>query len=204
MSETLTGTLRLPRRLLAWAAVSALAAGCGGPTISSDHDPNIPVPVGATYAFLGGTQTSSGPEPEVDPAVKNEFVHQRIQNAIRDQLKAKGFKPTDDSASAKFLVRYYLDLKTNTSYVTTSTGGMGYGPYYGWGWGYGYGGGITTTRPVQFKEGGLLIDLVDRASGKLAWRGTIEGEMPDHAPSQDEVSRAVGEVMASLKPTPGS
>jgi hypothetical protein len=199
MSGNDSGSPRLSRHLIAWAAVTALAAGCAGPSISSDSDPSVPVPMGATYAFLGGTQTSEGPEAQGGD--KNEFIHQRIQNSIRGQLKAKGFQQTDDSASARFFVRYYLNLKTSTSYVTTSTGGM-YGPYYGWGWGYGYGGGISTTRPVQFKEGGLLIDLVERATGKLAWRGTIEGDVPDHPPSQEDVDRAVGEVMASLKPTP--
>jgi hypothetical protein len=192
-------TSRLSHYLAAWATV--LVVGCGGPSISSDSDPNIPVPMGATYTFLGGTQTSEGSQ-ATDPANKNEFVHQRIQNAIREQLKAKGFKDTADSASARFLVRYFLNLRTSTSYVTTSTGMAG--PYYGWGWGYGYTGGISTTTPVQFKEGGLLIDLVERSSGKLAWRGTVEGDAPDHPPTQEEVSQIVAEVMASLKPTPGT
>lgn len=187
-------------RLLGWGA--ALLVGCAGPSISSDHDPSIVVPVGSTYTFLGGTQTNEGAQDAADPANKNEFVHQRIQNAIRDQLKAKGFKDTADSASARFLVRYFLNLRTSTSYVTSSTGM--YGPYYGWGWGYGYSGGISTTTPVQFKEGGLLIDLVERSTGKLAWRGKVEGDAPDHPPSQAEVSQIVGEVMATLKPTPGS
>jgi len=184
------------------ALAAAVLAACAGPSISSDHDPSIVVPMGATYAFLGGTQTNEGPSGTTDPSGKNEFVHQRIQNAIRDQLKAKGFKDTADSASARFLVRYFLNLRTSTSYVTSSTGM--YGPYYGWGWGYGYSGGISTTTPVQFKEGGLLIDLVERSSGKLAWRGTVEGDAPDHPPTQEEVNQIVGEVMASLKPTPAS
>ncbi len=193
-------TRRLTTHLVACATV--VLAACGGPQISSDSDPNIPVPMGATYAFLGGVQTNEGANTGEDPTGKNEFVHQRIQNAIRDNLKAKGFKDTADSASARFLVRYFLNLRTSTSYVTSSVGYAG--PYYGWGWGYGYSGGISTTRPVQFKEGGLLIDLVERSSGKLAWRGTVEGDAPDHPPSQDEVNQIVGEVMASLKPTPGS
>ncbi|MEO8031807.1 MAG: DUF4136 domain-containing protein [Gemmatimonadota bacterium] len=184
--------------MIAGTALVLLAAACGGPTISSDSDSSIPVPQGATYAFIGGTQTTTTNNRATEAPDHNEFVHQRIQNAIQDQMKAKGFRATADSASAHFVVRYFLDLRIRNGYVTTD-----YSPYYGWGWGRRYGG-VVVSQPVQFKEGGLLIDLVERATGKLAWRGTIEGEVPDHSPTQEEISKVVGEAMATLKPTPGA
>ena len=191
-------SLHPQRTFLLLAALALVAAACGGPSISSDFDSSIPVPQGATYAFVGGTQTTTTNQKTTEGPDRNEFVHQRIQNAIQDQMKAKGFKPTADSASAHFVVRYFLDLRIRNGYVTT-----GYSPYYGWGWGRRYGG-VVVSEPVQFKEGGLLIDLVERSTGKLAWRGTIEGDVPDHAPSQEEISKVVAQAMETLKPTPGA
>jgi hypothetical protein len=187
-----------PVRGAAWAALVVLAAGCG-PTITSDRDQSVPIPQGATYIWHGGADLS---QQQVDPNIQNDIVHQRIQNAINAQLKAKGFVQTTDSATAYFAVRYYIALQKSTQLVTTTTG-VGYGGYYGgygYGWGYGgYGGGISTTTPVTSTDGGVVIDLLQNSTGKLVWRGQVTGQVGDHAPSEQRVNQVTAEVMASLK-----
>jgi len=189
-----------PIRMAACAALAVLAAGCG-PTISSDRDQSLPIPQGATYVWHGGTDLS---EQQVDPNVQNDIVHQRIINAINAQMKAKGFVETTDSAAAYFAVRYYMALQKSTQLVTTTTG---YGGYYGGGYGYGwggygyggYGGGISTTTPVTSTDGGVVIDLLQNATGKLVWRGQVTGQVGSQAPSEQRVNQVTAEVMATLK-----
>lgn len=187
-----TGT---PIRVAA-AALLVFAAGCG-PTISSDRDENLPIPAGATYVWHGGADLSQA---QIDPNIQNDIVHQRIQAAINAQMQKKGFVETTDSASAYFALRYYLALQQSTQLVTTTTGvGWGGGYGYGWGWG-GWGGGISTTTPVTSTDGGLVIDVLQNSNGKLVWRGQINGQVGNKAPSTQRVNDAVAEVMATLKP----
>jgi len=172
------------------AGVTLVAAACG-PTITSDRDESIPMPQGATYVWAGGETVGQ----QVDPAVQNSIVHQRIQNSINKELQEKGFSRIDHVDQADFYVRYYLSLKRETSYVS-STSGVYRG--YGYGWGWGYGGGVTTTTPIETTQGGLVVDVVERKTNKLAWRGMIQGEAPDHPPTQREVDDAMGRIMKSL------
>ncbi|HET9292881.1 MAG TPA: DUF4136 domain-containing protein [Gemmatimonadales bacterium] len=169
----------------------ALAAAACGPTITSDRDESIPMAQGATYVWAGGETVGK----QVDPTVQNEIVHQRIQTSINKEMQEKGFRRIENVDEADFYVRYYLSLKRETSYVSSTTGVYG---GYGWGWGYGYGGGVTTTTPIETTTGGLVVDVVQRQSNKLAWRGMIQGDAPDHPPSQREIDDAMGRIMKSL------
>jgi len=183
----------------AWAALMALATGCG-PTITSDRDQSMPIPKGATYVWHAGGDVS---QQQVDPNIQNDIVQQRIQNAIDAQMKAKGFVLTTDSAAAYFAVRYFVALQKTTQMVTTSTGVGYYGGYYGgygYGWGGGYAGGISTTTPVTSTDGGVVIDLLQNSTGKLVWRGQVTGQVGSQAPSEQRVNQVTAEVMATLKP----
>jgi hypothetical protein len=163
----------------------AIAAACG-PSINTDRDVSIPIPVGATFALVGGANVGE----ERDATLQSEITHQKIQSAIKAEMISKGFKEAP-AGQAAFKIRYFISVQTSTSYVTT--GG------YGYGYGYGWGGGMTSTMPVTNKEGGAVIDLLT-AGDKLAWRGVMKGSAGDKAPSQEKVDSKVKLLMASLKP----
>ena len=105
-----------------------------GPSVTTQTNPAIPVPAGATYEWVGTANVNGN-----DPVVSNEIVQAQIQTAIEAQMAAKGYKKVANDPNALFYVRYYLGTKTQTSYMTTSMG-VG-GPGYGYGWGGYYGGG---------------------------------------------------------------
>jgi hypothetical protein len=192
-------------RLLVTAAGLALIAACG-PSISSDRDSTIPIPAGATVEFEGGTV--DGPQ-QVDPAVQNNIVHRRIQLAIVSQLQQKGYTLVDSNQAATFRVRYFVGIKQNTEYVTTTTGVVspyygpwGYGYGYGWGAGWGYGGGITTTQAVNTTDASFVVDLVDEKSGNTAWRGIWQGSPGPKAPSEDQINVTMAKIFATLPKVP--
>ena len=190
-------------RLFATAAGLATIAACG-PTISSDRDSTIPIPAGATVEFEGGTV--DGPQ-QVDPAVQNNIVHRRIQLAIVSQLQQKGYKLVDSNQAATFRVRYFVGIKQNTEYVTTTTGVASpyYGPWgygYGWGAGWGYGGGITTTQAVNTTDASFVVDLVEEKSGNTAWRGIWQGQPGPKAPSEDQINTTMAKIFATLPKVP--
>ena len=192
-------------RLFVTAAGLAIIAACG-PTISSDRDSTIPIPAGATVEFEGGSV--EGPQ-QVDPAVQNNIVHRRIQLAIVSQLQQKGYTLVDSNQAATFRVRYFVGIKQNTEYVTTTTGvaspyygPWGYGYGYGWGAGYGYGGGITTTQAVNTTDASFVVDLVEEKSGNTAWRGIWQGSPGPKAPSEDQVNTTMAKIFKTLPKVP--
>jgi hypothetical protein len=193
---------------MATAAGILLVASCGAPAISSERDSTIPVPAGATVTFEGGTV--EGPQ-QVDPGVQNDIVHRRIQLAIVAQLQQKGFKMVQNAGSATFRVRYFVGIKKDTDYVTTTTGvaapyysPWGYG--YGYGWagygGYGYGGAVTTTQQVTTTDVSFVVDIVDQKSGNTAWRGIWQGSPGPQAPTEQQINATMAKIFATAPKVP--
>ena len=197
-------------KLRAFALVAGLAgaAACSPPSITSDRNPDIPIPAGATVAFRG--QTSEGTT-QVDPAVANDIVHSRIQQAILAQLREKGYTVVDTTQPSNFNVRYYVGVAQNTSYVSTTTGmGAYYGGYGGYGYGYGWGGyggyyggtAVTTTSPVTTTNVSFVVELSESTGGKTAWRGIYQGEARNSAPSQERINSLAKSIFATLPKVP--
>ena len=178
-------------RIRSLAGLTALVA-CG-PSVTTDYNEAIPIPVAATYEWIGTANMNGS-----DPVISNDIVHARIQNAMEAQMAAKGYKKVSNDANAQFYLRYYLGTQTQTSYTTTT---MGAGPGYGWGWGGGMG--VSTTQPIETTQGNVIVDLVQMGTNTLVWRGTMTGDMSNQAPTQEKVNNATAKVMAGLPPAGG-
>ncbi len=210
MHRSLTAN-RFPR--LALAAGLLAAAACSPPSITSERNPDVPIPAGATVAFAGATSEGST---QVDPNVSNDIMHSRIQQAIKTQLLKKGYTAAPAGTTATFNIRYYVGVKQSTGYQTTTTG-VGYaGPYYGGYGGYGYGGygygwggyggyggmATTTTTPYTTTNVSFVVDLADAATGKTAWRGIYNGEAQSSAPSDSRLNSLATSIFSTLPKVP--
>lgn len=178
-------------RVLSLAGLTALAA-CG-PSVTSQSNPTIPIPAGATYEWVGTADVNGA-----DPVVSNEIVHAQIQTAMEAQMATKGYKKVANDPNANFYLRYYLGTQTQTSYMTTT---MGAGPGYGWGWGGGMG--VSTTQPIETTQGNVVVDLVQMGTNTLVWRGTMTGDLSNRAPTQQQINNSAAKVMAGLPPAGG-
>jgi len=90
-------------------------------------------------------------------------------------------------------------------------GGFGFG--YGWGWGYrpyyafggpfAYYGGLTYAEKEHYKEGTLIIDLIDTRTRRIVWRGFGVGEV-HHNPQKDvdELPKVVDGIFDQLNVAP--
>ena len=176
------------------AALSLLALAACGPSFSSDRDPSIPIPAAATWTWAGGAPDAA----TNDQAGASDITHRRIQVAMEREMAAKGYRKVADPAEAVFVVRYGLALKISTEYQTTSTGMAGYGGY-GWGYGYGYGGvSMSTTRPVEIREGAFRVELRSRATDQTAWWGMIQDAVADRPPTEERIGQVVAATMREM------
>jgi hypothetical protein len=85
-------------------------------------------------------------------------------------------------------------------------GGFGWGgfynPYYAFGPGFAYGGQLTYADQEQYKEGTLVIDLIDSRTQKVIWRGFGVGEV-HHDPKKniEDLPKVVQGILEQLKLT---
>jgi Domain of unknown function (DUF4136) len=183
------------------AIVMLFTSGCGTLRVDVDRDSTILIPAGATWAW--------GPEPapkqpdELDPRVNNSIIHGRVQRSVEEVLGEKGFRQTDPGR-ADFLVEYRVGVRDRREMVTQAIGpppGSVYGPYGrwgpGWAWGY-YGPPAVTTREIRYTEGALMIELVQRSTGKLAFRTTGTDSITREDGSDQAVLDVVRRILRDL------
>ena len=154
---------------------------------------------GSTYAWAPGGQPGSG-----DPRIDNDIIQGRIKNAVDGALAAKGYRLADPS-SATLLVKYHVGLQNRTDTQVDTFGGPSpavacglRGCIGGYGWGM-YGAPMDIdVRNVDYVEGTMMLDLVDRASGKLAWRATSQKRVDAQDADQAHLDAMVADMVKSL------
>ena len=187
------------------AAGSLLAvAGCGTPggEIKVTQSSTTAVVPGSTYAWK---PIDNDAERGSDPRVSSEDIQNRIITAVDTALAAKGYRRVTDPGQATLLVSYFLGLSSRSNLQAAHLGPVGpvacgfSGCVDGWGV-YGYPTMDVTT--MNYTEGTMILDLVDRASGELAWRATSQRPIVSAEPDQNRVNITVAEMVKSLPAGP--
>ncbi len=186
--------LRFARLVLVPAAVLALAAsGCVGFAVNSDFDPHADFSGYRSWYWLP-------PSPTGDPRIDNDLVAGRIRRAVERSLAARGYAKTS-TGEGSFGVGYHGFIQAKVD-IQTIDRYYGYGP--GWGrYGAGYGGVATETYVDQYDEGTLIIDIVDRSSQKLVWRGSTSARIRESdtpAERDERTQAAVDAILAEFPP----
>jgi hypothetical protein len=207
-------------RLLTAIALLALivVVGCNE-YVTTERNPEVPIPKHATWAWRPVEAQSTGPHesrpvisrdepnhgarPVPESEASTEILRGQIRVAITKQLKEKGFKEVNDPNAAAFLVDYHIAVKDQSASVPVGYGG-GYpgvvcGPYgcvQSWGWGppaYGY-------QNIKFRSGTMVFDFLQASTHKVAFRAI--GNKPVGAGlttfKQSDVNSLVGAVMWKL------
>ena len=186
---------RIHRSTLVLTAALLLAvSGCVGFQVTQDYDPDTDFSGYRSWYWL--PPSTSG-----DPRVDNDLFDTRVRRAVESTLSARGFRQTS-RGEGDFAVGYHALIAGRTN-VRTINDHYGYGP--GWGrYGGRSGTGYTRTIVDQYEEGTLIIDVVDEASRKLAWRGSTSArvqETSDRQERAERMQRAVDAILAEFPPS---
>ena len=102
------------------------------------------------------------------------------------------------SENPALLIVYHTGLKDK---IDVTSRGYGYRPgYYGRGhYGGGYGAGGLDVR--TYKEGTLILDIVDPETMQLIWRGWAVDALNDLENASMYINKAVREILARFPPT---
>jgi hypothetical protein len=178
--------------------LGASLSGCA--PVSYDRDDTVTIPPNATVAF-GGDKYD---EPDdLDPSVDDDTVHGRIQTSIINQLQSSGYTMTRDAQSADLLVRYFIALRREPVPATTSGALARSSPVARPGWGWGWSGNtVTTITPQDFSTDSFVVELVERSTGRIAWRAVWRGEPGTRAPGQQEIDDKMSQIFRTLPAAP--
>lgn len=197
-------------------------AGCEDVTV--DRDPNIPIIKGMTWAWrtppsqmrpryssqyysdrqILSRDSGARKAFAANTDFENETVRERLQLAIEKELHSKGLVEVDNPGQADFLVDYHIGVQRRREMVATSAQPMiACGPYgcgNGWGWGY-WGPPEVMLHPIQYREGTIVFDLVQRAGNRLAFRAISKHRINRGSFKQGQVSEGMKELLEKLKTT---
>ena len=170
-------------------------AGCSSLKVVVDRDSTIPIPPGSTWAW--------GPEPpekrpeELDPRVNNSIIHGRVKRSVEAVMAQKGFRQVEADKIADFLVYYRVGVRESRQMVTQTTP---VAPMWGgWGWGFYGPPPIVTSREITYTEGALWIDIVQRSTGKLAFRAIgLDRDVTGADGSDEQIAQTVARTLRDL------
>lgn len=180
----------------AWLALVAasLVAGCAStPNTVAHSDPNTDFNQYKTFGFFEPLST--------DDEKYESLLSNFLKVAMAQELDKRGMTFDGDP---DVLVNFYVNTQEKIRSRSVPTAGAYYGyrdPFYDpW---VGYGG--WETQIDQYTEGTLNIDVVDAATRKLVWEGSISGRVRDeHVRNLEQtIDQAVAEVMANYPIAPG-
>lgn len=179
-----------PFTLLA-AAILTLAA-CG-PTlkVNTDYDKAVDFGKYKTFSIYQSDSSNTAISP---------LNQQRITNALVAAMQSKGYQQASSNPDLLInpvaIIKNKVALSSNTDYY--GYGGV-YRPYY---WGTGMGVSSTTNYNIQnYKDGSLIIDIVDASTKKLLWQGTGNSEIDKPLKDPDtQVPAAINKIMAGFPP----
>lgn len=113
-----------------------------------------------------------------------ELNAERIWNSIRSQMIKKGYKENDNNPD---LVINVASLLKDKKYVS-ATGSGPYRPYWG--------SGSASIQAYDYKDGSLMIHVIDVKKDKLVWEGKGNAEITKQPKNPDEaINEAVTKIM---------
>lgn len=160
----------------------AVLSGCSNMTVRTDFDPDIDFSKYKTYSWMKQDIRS-----EKSPIYNNSLVDKRIRLAVDEELLNMGYVELDEG-QPDFFVAYYVGV--NDKLRVTN-------------YGYRYWGSRHRVRDFQvyhYKEGTLIIDIVDPQLSQLIWRGWATQVMDSISPTEDQIKKAVDSIMAQFPP----
>ncbi len=147
-------------------------------TVRTDYDSEINIAAYSSFGWLDKV----GIEDRNNPLYYNELNDKRIKEATLVALTARGYTLTEKEPRLK--VHYHIVIEDKTQIRTDI-----YSPYW-----------INNQRDAyRYREGTLIIDLMDAERDALLWRGWAVSALSDSEQmSEDLIREAVTKVMEKL------
>lgn len=147
--------------------------------VHSDIDPDYDLWTYATFDWGQKVDIEQGR----NPLHYNELNDKRIKLAVQEQMGAHGFRLTCDNPD---LLLHYHIIVDDRSVVLTEPYGYQYGSYWN----------RMNTSIYSYREGTLILDLMETKTNHLVWRGWVVTAIDDIKP--DKVEPLIKKVVQKI------
>jgi len=169
------------------ASLLALLAGYAWAKVIFDYDPGVDFSSYSTYAWLERDNSIEAQLPE--------HLRMRLRRVTEEVLAEKGLDPSPAPPQTDLHLTYFFGARDELQ-----INHVAYSPYSPWGYGYwgGFNYGYTEVR--SYKEGTLVLDIVDARTHQLVWVGTLEREVRSVNPSGKRVQKVITKLLKNFPP----
>ena len=156
-------------------------------TVFSDSDPDYDLLTYKTFDWGQKVNIEEGR----NPLHYNELNDKRIKAAVLEQMTTHGYQLTSDNPD---LILHYHIVVNDQSVVRTDPYGYSYGSYWM----------RMETNVFTYREGTLILDLMERKSQNLIWRGWAVVDIEQITPDQVEeiIKTTVVKIFKKYPKTP--
>jgi len=152
-----------------------LAHAASAATVKYDYDRDVDFAAWKTFAWSGPAAPGAS------------LTEKRLERAVEDGFEAKGYRLVERPAEADFLIACraaaWRDVSLSESW---------HGPAFG-----------RDLSVQRVARGALLVDVVDRRTGRLAWRGTVSDDLAGSPEQADKrTAKAVEKLLKKFPPVP--
>ena len=177
-----------------------LLSGCAASSVVTQSNaikaPGAALGEAKTFAWIQPTPASPA---DFDKGFSAE-LDMNIRKSVEENLKAKGLEQVDSKPDVLVAYDVSVDVPLEKDRMQQYAEGFGYGYAHMAGYRYNYiNPDMPGYRPVDlYKQGTLIVDLVDPKSNTLLWRGWAEGAITDMDARYKQIQQQVNEVLQKL------
>jgi hypothetical protein len=148
--------------------------------IYSDYDKDANISNFKTFSWLTEEEIEAKNN---NPLYFNELSDKRIKHAVYEQMSKRGFVYKNDKQPLE--MHYHIIVEDKTL-LSTEPAGYIYGPFFQ----------QRRTQWFPYKQGTLIIDLMDTRNKTLVWRGWATGTIEDEVSKKPEqaIMKAVSKI----------
>lgn len=177
-------------RLICSIATFILLTACATPPAGTERtettvNPAVDVGRLGTFAFLEADPKDKG-------AITDPAVQGRLRQLIMRHLGQRGYQPAAPGQTADLGVLFAGHVEPKQRVLMTGRPGP-----YSYNWGRAELGGQST---LDYREGRLIVDLVDLSKNELAWRARISEALTAGYSDENwkKIDRALGDAFKTL------
>lgn len=144
------------KKIILYSFTALLLFSCGSSMqVFSDYDKDSNIGTYKTYNWLD-LQSIEGKG--LNPLYYNELNDKRIREAVNKEMKSRNYAMSDEKATLQ--IHYHIIVEDKIA-STTEPAGYQYHPLSN----------LTKVNTYQYREGTLIIDVMDTKTNALIWRG---------------------------------
>ena len=176
--------MRYSRLFLALAAILSLSAGCATSyDVRTMAAPKVTLTEFRTFHLLATPHRRDGyvPAGDYDPMVSNSITNRALRSSVQSAFESRGY--VDEAWTPDFAVAVYASARDKLDLTQWQ-----YTPYPWWRHGWSMG---VSTYATQYKEGTVIVDVVNPETLDLLWRGSATATLgEDPAENTKELQKA--------------